>query len=152
MEPWSGDAAGRGAPGGRAKLADVGPEPVVLAGGQGPGRRLRAWSGRSAAGRQEFCGAGHGRERLEPWGGKAALARGVLPGHKRPWLPESAQESPQQWRQGKDWLAAGSRRRTRRRRQDCGGRVAEHVTAPRSRLGISYSDSVTTDRIFTYGL
>ena len=152
MEPWSGDAAGRGAPGGRAKLADVGPEPVALAGGQGTGRRLRAWSGRSAAGRQEFCGAGHGREWLEPWGGKAALARGVLPGHKQPWLPESAQERPQQVEEGKG--TADARKRAQNALEAAGLRGTGRKTRDSAAfpVGISYSDSVTTDRIFTYGL
>ena len=118
----------------------------ALAGGCGHGADGQRRDGRNFV---VMAMAGSG---WSPGEGRRRWRGACFPATSSPGCRRARRRARSRWRKERGRLVPGSGRRTRWRRQGCGGRVARHVTAPRSRLGISYSDSVTTDRIFTYGL
>ena len=118
----------------------------ALAGGCGHGADGQRRDGRNFV---VMAMAGSG---WSPGEGRRRWRGACFPATSSPGCRRARSRDRSRWRKERGRLTPGSGRRTRWRRQGCGGRVAIHVTAPRSRLGISYSDRVTTDRIFTYGL
>ena len=108
----------------------------ALAGGCGHGADGQRRDGRNFV---VMAMAGSG---WSPGEGRRRWRGACFPATSSPGCRRARSRDRSRWRKERGRLTPGSGRRTRWRRQGCGGRVARHVTAPRSRLEMVYNSEV----------